>query len=400
MKTPVWALAAVLLALLVPFGAGLPMGASLNASSFEFHDSMTESPPPPTKVVRRADPTTTTTQTPTTSAPLNDPVWPFDPPGDPWTLPPGYDSDPYLYHCNKYTKEYNQIPPSGLEVKYTGPLVGDQQPAQGQTYTQAEIYQTFRWAASLLYSSHHGIIDLATWQASYGGVSFPRPFNDRQLNLDRAFIGLGSWTPVRGRGRQGGNTAIYEYPLVGGGVWPLAIPAGPSGPDRVLFQLMNGTPVYLGVITTRGVQPVPANWRSPASWGSIRQVNGRGNVQARESLRYPGLDPNANPRPDEKQFVKVKKHLEYLKNKQGYWGSVYGDNPPPPEAGPGAGAGGGGGGGGPYLPDRGPGGVGSSGGGAAGNAGALAGYGSMPMAWNMFLKNQPGFLAGPSHVEL
>ncbi|KAK7977218.1 hypothetical protein PG988_004708 [Apiospora saccharicola] len=340
MKTPhpqVWALAAVLLALLAPFGAGLPMGASLNASSFEFHDFMTESPPPPTKVVRRADPTTTTTQTPTTSAPLNDPVWPFDPPGDPWTLPPGYDSDPYLYHCNKYTKEYNQIPRAASR--------------SSQTYTQAEIYQTFRWAASLLYSSHHGIIDLATWQASYGGVSFPRPFNDRQLNLDRAFIGLGSWTPVRGRGRQGGNTAIYEYPLVGGGVWPLAIPAGPSGPDRVLFQLMNGTPVYLGVITTRGVQPVPANWRSPAS---IRQVNGRGNVQARESLRYPGLDPNANPRPDEKQFVKVKKHLEYLKNKQGYWGSVYGDNPPPPEAGPGAGAGGGGGGEGPTCRIAGP----------------------------------------------
>ncbi|KAK8133623.1 hypothetical protein PG984_005635 [Apiospora sp. TS-2023a] len=207
MKMPIWALAAVLLALLAPFGASLPMGPSVNASSLEFHGFMTESPSP-TKVVRRADPT----QTPAMPTSMNDPVWPFDPP---------VGSRP-------------ADPPTGVTVQFTGAVPAGKQAAQAQTYTQEEIYMAFRWAASILYSTHMGFINLAEWQRTYDGESFPREYPSTTTTyLPRIFIGLGSWTALAGRGALIGNTPIWEYPIVPGGIWPLAMP--PDPPDPTAF---------------------------------------------------------------------------------------------------------------------------------------------------------------------
>ncbi|KAK7921447.1 hypothetical protein PG985_009469 [Apiospora marii] len=342
---------------------------------------------PPAKVVARVPPNEN-----------NDPVWPFDPP--PGERPDGYQYMAYYYHCNKLAQQFNQIPWSGVTVKYRGELQPGQEAAPGETYTQAQIYATFRHIGAILYSAQRNEINLQDYQRAFGGELFPRLMGRfADVGLREVFIGLGSYQATVGRGARSGNTQIYEWPIVSNGIWPTSDPPEYPGPDRLLFQLINGLPLYLGVYTRRGYQPTPFWLDPPPSWGSVGQVNGRENLGQYETLRFPGQDPNNPLKPHGYSIGALKQKIS--RQKGGYWGENYGPPPPPPPPeNPDPGTGAGGGGSGQYPPIIGPGGSSSSGGGTSGAQGALGGRGTVPMVGNVFRKNQPQFMAAPSHVEL
>ncbi|KAK7977217.1 hypothetical protein PG988_004707 [Apiospora saccharicola] len=268
-------------------------------------------------------------------------------------------------------------------------------------YSDEEIYEAFRDGAMLLWSAQNGHINLDDWQfLSYNGERFPRPLSPPAgwRRGQQRFIGMGTWNGQQSRAN--GTTVIYEWPLVPGGNWPQD-PDSPVGFDRVLFQLVSNIPIYLGVVTFRGVFPDARIEQMVMSWGFIHNENGRVDTGAVETLRYPGIPDNTPRLPGSRTLTNRRSNMKRKGN--GPWGSVYGGAPEPPGApdppppGPGSGAGGSSG---DYPRLLGPGGVSSGGGGMLGNEGALGGMGLFPQAGNVFAKSQPSLVPAPSHAEL
>ncbi|KAK8133624.1 hypothetical protein PG984_005636 [Apiospora sp. TS-2023a] len=124
-------------------------------------------------------------------------------------------------------------------------------------------------------------------------------------------------------------------------------------------------------------------------------------------MRYPGQDPENAAAPKSPALTEIRRRVKAMENGDGYWAARYGGQPA--AASPSAGLG-------RWwrrrwrrrrrrrratppgsrarrhrqLGRRHRGGM----------RGALAGMGSLPMVGNVFLKNQPPLMAGPSHIEL
>ncbi|KAK8133622.1 hypothetical protein PG984_005634 [Apiospora sp. TS-2023a] len=297
--------------------------------------------PPPT-VVKRVPAATTTslTYTPTITG---QPEWPFDPnPQDPNAL---NWKDPTNYNCNLLANQYNQIPSQGLTASPRVAKADWQSYQNGQVYSDEEIYRAFRDGGMLLWSAQNGHINLADWQfMSYSGALFPRPFLPPDgWHYEEHFIGLGTWHGSRSR--HPGTTTVHEWPLVPGGNWPQGLRAR-TGFDRVLFQLVNNVPLYLGVISSRGVYPNPTPMQRRMSWGFIQNQNGHVDNGAVQTLHYPGIETDTPglPEPEAIKFTR-----DDLRQKDKSWDEVYGGTPeppdspdsPPPGFDPGSGAGGG-----------------------------------------------------------
>ncbi|KAK6825498.1 hypothetical protein PG987_012992 [Apiospora arundinis] len=401
----IWAGATTLLAHL---GAGLPIEPSVVGSAVEFastENSGNASFLNPTMLMNASLPglVPVNESFPQKIAERNDPPapqWPFDVPGD-----AGY-TNPTKYHCTPMAEPHNQIPPGGL-------LVGshdenpDQIPAQPVIYSQQEIYSAFRMGASILWSAQNGIINFEDLQSEWNGERFPNEvYHPQGLGLNQVNIGLGVWhlkdrTPNRPREQQ--STAVYQYPLVWGpGPWQQNNFHDP-GPDRVLFQLVFGIPLYLGVISYRTPWPNPTPEQQRPSWGFPFTVNLRYDQGVIDTMRYPGISvPPTNGWLHTKVRSSVRSRVK--KYKEGGWGSVYpppSASPSPPGGGggdPGTGAGAGGSG---NMPVMGPGGISSGAGGDLGGSGAFHDNLQMfPQPGNVFLRKQPALIPGPSRVEL
>ncbi|KAK8009316.1 hypothetical protein PG991_011867 [Apiospora marii] len=406
-----FAVAAFLLALLEPFGAGLPMGSSVTESLASIGSTARVSSPvlslldnssspvvgsatgsPPTKVV--------VARVPTETPDIGRPEWPFDPDHeDPharnW-------KDPENYNCNKMASLHNQIPPNGLTVQSSSFKYDNQHFYTTWVYSAEEIYRAFRDGAMLVWSAANELIDLEDFEFNYNGEEFPRVWQVPQgFYYEEHFIGLGTWFGYRSR--DDSTTEIYEWPLVSGGDWPES-PETPPGPDRVLFQLIGNIPLYLGVVTTRGVYPNPLPVQRVVSWGVMQQANGRIDQAAVESLHYPGIPTDTEGVPEPDAIRKTANNLKNSYKDGGAWGETYGNGGPPKPSGPanpphdpGSGAGGASGNYPRYL---GAGGVSSGEGGVLGNDGALNNLGQFPQVGCIFRKDQPALIAAPSHVEL
>ncbi|KAK8039510.1 hypothetical protein PG993_007921 [Apiospora rasikravindrae] len=399
-------------ALLASFGAGFPIGTAVSGSAADLESTSNisnASLPHPTlsknsslPAVVRADPP------PPTGVPRWDsPRWPFDP-----ADPAADRSNPYIYQCNQYAKLHNQIPATGLVVRCTAPFQVGQR-CSGWYYPQASIYQAFRAGGSILWSAYQSRINFPDWQVQFGTARYPRVLRIPQgTELSQVPIGLGTWRYASANRRDMPTymltTDIYEYPLVPNGVWPRR-PGDNPGPDRVLFQLVRGIPLYIGVITYRTMRPYVTIQQENPSWGYISHVNGRPDWAAIGSMLYPGLNYARDPSYDNINYLTDKRRNMKEKANPEDVGGTYGPNdppPPPPSPLPSGGGGGGdpgtgaGGGGSGNLPAVAPGGVSESGGGALGGSGAFDGIQVGIQAGNFFRKVQPLVIPGPSHIEL
>ncbi|KAK7947939.1 uncharacterized protein PG986_008825 [Apiospora aurea] len=437
----IWAVAVALLALLAPFGKGLPIEAAVFGSAaglgstndtgnislpdpLLFSDSGLPGPgsreeSTPARLVARAPQL------------WDRPRWPFDDESFPGVL-----TDPYVYLCNQFARQYNQIPDAGLTARSTAQLTAGQSYAQAVAYSQEEIYQAFRAGGSILWSSYQDGIIFQDWQTPFGGVRWPRPlYVPPSVQLAEVPIGLGTWfwqgATRRGAPRYETTTDVYEYPLVSGGVWPRAQGDHP-GPDRVLFQLVRGAPLYIGVITWRGVYPNPTPQQQrplvspPPSpfppfifffgtghvsdtecshrWAYIALANGRHDEGAIGTMLYPGQDGASEQYPNAQMLSYRRRQMQKKRSPDDVGGGYEEGNPPPsppppPPTGPGGGGTGAGGGSG-NLPNLPAGGISISGGGSLGGSGSFGDMQYGIQAGNVFRKNQPLILPGPSHIEL
>lgn len=244
----------MLLALLAPLAASLPIepvaittvadlqsGEYIDNVSFVDHTMFTK--PAPRKIAGRAP----------------DVQWPFDPvPGSGESI-----DDPENYHCNNLASQFNQIPPTGV-VCASHDEDANQVLAQPVWYTQEQIYAAFRIGASILYSGWHSIVNFDDNRFHFSGRLYPDNMRVPPAfgSLTHVPIGLGTWHPQRVRlanvddSQQ--TSEMYEYPLVPDGPWPQYDDHIP-GFDRVLFQMVLGVPLYLGVISYRVPTPNPTD---------------------------------------------------------------------------------------------------------------------------------------------
>ncbi|KAK8087307.1 hypothetical protein PG994_002281 [Apiospora phragmitis] len=196
-------------------------------------------------------------------------------------------------------------------------------------------------------------------------------------------------------------TALYDPDIrvSAGSRRYLAPRSPPPGPDRVLFQIIGGAPIYLGVITLRGVYPNPTIEQQSHSWGFSPHVKGRADRAGIDTNRYPGLDGKGRTYPS---VTAISMFRSNTRSNNG--GSALAQSYP--SANPGGGGGGadpgtGAGGSSGNLPHIGLGSFGSSDGGIAGGSGAFGdGFIMAPMPGNIFAKSQPAFISAPSHMQL
>ncbi|KAK8137595.1 hypothetical protein PG984_003088 [Apiospora sp. TS-2023a] len=314
-------------------------------------------------------------------------TWPWDVPGEDGNLPDWQiEYDPGRYNCNRFAGLHNRIPPY---LKAGVPPTEDrpQNPWYGnEIYSDVEIYTAFRRGGD-------------DYDANHDVPGFVRTTCGYRAYLTR--IGLGNWNPTNEQQNRPLNqrtTLIHEYPLVAGGNYPYAgnVMANNPGWDRVLFQLVNGLPLYLGVVAQR--RNIPRNHAQTEAdlrdqWAyPVYDANHRPDTRAVDSMFYPGLvsDNPALPNMEAMKKRRQRKSVTPVAPKN--------YTPLPMSSGdPGGGAGApGGNSAGPV----GPGGFSKSGGGTAGPQGGLGERYVAPMPGNQFKAGWNLFIPGPSHVEL
>ncbi|KAK8088536.1 hypothetical protein PG997_003497 [Apiospora hydei] len=282
----------------------------------------------------------------------------------------------------------------------TTPAVNEgESPGGGQdpvSYTDEEIYISFRNGAIRMMHMEQNPDNVRDFQVHYNGESFPQYYAIR-YPTPMVRIGYGMWAPQHAALNEPfehRTSWIYQWPLIMGGYYPFPDPSDTSnvnrspGPDRVLFQLVHGHPIYIGVVTSRvGRPPTLGTEQGPTSdrWGFIfNQANMNPDLTVMEGTLYPGLDANQPHYPTSNVLGSRRTTMGYKKP-----GSTYGpaiSSPPALETsstgsdgGSGTGTGSGQAGYG-----KGPGGIGFSGGGASGGQGSFGGYYALPIAQNQF----------------
>ncbi|KAK8001755.1 hypothetical protein PG991_013977 [Apiospora marii] len=339
--------------------------------------------------------------------------WPYDPPGMTDENPDWVKIwDPSRYNCDSFASRYNRVPPmlkAGTPPDENGP---ENAAFSNRLYDATEIYIAFRQGALALMNI---MMDPATadqHRVAYNGLAFPRPYanaNDYHVPLWR--IGLGSWRPRRAQRElplAERTTVVHEWPLINGGNYPYPSLGQEEvrnpGFDRVLFQLVRGRPIYVGVISQRrDVDHQASNHRARGLHDTfaypVYEASGRRDMRLVESGVYPGLASNTERGPGR----------VVLKHNRAEWPvspihqidytplppSSPSPPPPDPDGDGGAPAGGSGGRAGPV----GPGGYSKSGGGTAGPQGGFEQY-AAPMPGNPFKAGWNLFIPGPSHFEL
>ncbi|KAK7940749.1 uncharacterized protein PG986_013136 [Apiospora aurea] len=340
-----------------------------------------------------------------------DDIWPYNPP----KLPDGSrdpDADttrPDWYNCDVFAGTYNKVPP---RIMCT-PAVEEGESPDGQdavSYTDEEIYISFRNSAIRMIYMEQDPGNRASYQVHWNGGSFPGTYEIRNPTpLVR--IGYGMWDPQRrsmNEPFEHRTSRIYQWPLIMGGYYPYPDPSDPSnvnrspGPDRVLFQLVHGHPIYIGVVTARVARPPTPGAPGPTGerWGFIfNEANMNPDLTVMEGTSYPGLDANQPHYPTSRVLSSRRTTMGYKKA-----GSTYGpalSSSPAAETSSTGGDGGSGTGTGSGQAGygKGPGGIGFSGGGASGGQGSFGGHYALPIAQNQF-KAWTGLISGPSHIEL
>ncbi|KAK8017698.1 hypothetical protein PG993_014024 [Apiospora rasikravindrae] len=262
-------------------------------------------------------------------------------------------------------------------------------------YDEVEIYTAFRAGALLLMEimSHPETADQE--YISFNGQRFPGEYRGR-YRAPTVGIGLGTWRPDRAFQNfpvAERTSLIYEYPLIPGGNYPNAnmglgnVVVYNPGPDRVLFQLVRGLPLYLGVVSQRS--------------GFHRRLDATGedgrHSIATYSWYYPGMDALASIGGPSQGALRQRRVTRPINPIHPVAYSALPMSTPTPDPDPDAGGGASGGGSG--VKSVGPGGYSESGGGAAGPQGGFEQY-VAPIAGNAFKAGWSSFFPGPSHIEL
>lgn len=191
---------------------------------------------------------------------VNGAGWPWDPPdmtGDNTDWVKVW--DPSRYNCDSFASHFNRIPPmlkAGIPPGDTDN--GFENPAfSNRIYDDSEIYIAFRQGALALMNILMDPNTADQHRVSFSGTTFPRPYAS-EYRATRRRVGLGSWQPSAAQQElplSERTTIVHEWPLIEGGNYPypglgqemMRFP----GFERVLFQIVRGVPLYLGVISQR-----------------------------------------------------------------------------------------------------------------------------------------------------